>query len=269
MKISQGELQRLRNAAESGALLAAVELERWRGQFTAREKGPADLVSEADLAAQNALRDYLYGETPGFGFLGEEDVADGTRPYTLDPDVPTWVVDPLDGTTNYVHDVPAYCVSVGLLFQGEPVVGVIHDPRMGETFSAASALGATLNGRPIRVRDNPNIGSAMLATGFSPDYHKQARSLTMWNRFSAVTRALRRTGSTALNLAYVAAGRYDGYWAFDNFAWDVAAGACLIREAGGIVTDSAGENFDVLRPDMCGANAEILAAMLAEIGRSL
>jgi myo-inositol-1(or 4)-monophosphatase len=267
-KISPGEARAWMNAAEVAALLAAAELERWRGRFTAREKGPADLVSEADLAAQAAIRDSLLGLFPDFGFMGEEDVADGSHPYTIDAGgPPTWVVDPLDGTSNYVHDVPAYCVSIGLVYGGEPVVGVIHDPRMGETFAAAQGLGATLNGRPTRVRDNPQLAAAMLATGFSPDFKRQAKSLAMWTRFSSMTRALRRTGSTALNLAYVAAGRYDGYWAFDNFAWDVAAGACLIREAGGVVTDTEGGPFDPLKPDMCTANAGLHGLMLGEISQ--
>src|SRR5262249_24894221 len=157
-----------------------------------------------------------------------------TRPPADSP--PVWVVDPLDGTSNYVHDVPAYCVSVGLWAGGLPVAGVIHDPRLNEVFTAASGLGAFLNGKPIRVSAMPALRDGMIATGFPANYQKQLRNLDAWGKVSVHAQSLRRTGSTALNMAYVAAGRFDGYWAYDNYAWDVMAGAVLIREAGGTLT---------------------------------
>ncbi len=255
-----------RQAAETAARLGAAVLESWRGRFTAREKGRADLVSEADHASQETIFHFLNKQFPQFGFLGEED-PDAKTGKNIRKDVPLWIVDPLDGTSNYIHDVPAYCVSIGLMHEGEMVVGVIYDPRLNEMYSAATGLGATLNGLPMKVSATKSVGSAMLSTGFPPDPHKQERNVRWWRTFSTQAQALRRTGSTALNMAYVAAGRFDAYWAFDNYAWDVSAGVVLIREAGGIVTCVDGTKCDVFRPDILAANPDIHAGLL-EIIRS-
>src|SRR5262245_61678408 len=135
--------------AQEAAVRGAAVLEEWRHRFSVREKGHADLVTDADVAAQTAVRSLLLGRYPGHAFLGEEDGPNQTRPPAGAP--PTWIVDPLDGTTNYVHDVPAYCVSVGLEVAGELVVGAVYDPRQEEMFAAASGRGATLNGKPIHT----------------------------------------------------------------------------------------------------------------------
>jgi myo-inositol-1(or 4)-monophosphatase len=172
-------------------------------------------------------------------------------------------VDPLDGTSNYVHDVPAYCVSIGLWAGGKPVVGVILDPRMNELFTAAAGLGAFLNGKAIRVSTTPTIGGAMLSTGFPANYQKAVRNLGAWEKLTEHAQSLRRTGSTALNMAYVAAGRFDGYWAHDNYPWDVMAGACLIAEAGGVLSTIDGAACDPFRPDILATNGPIHEEVLA------
>jgi myo-inositol-1(or 4)-monophosphatase len=249
-----------RAAAEEAARLGAVQLEEWRGRFSAREKAHADLVTEADLASQRAIRSFLQARFPDHAFLGEEDPQ--AKAGRVDPAVPTWIVDPLDGTANYVHDVPAYCVSVGLMSGGDLVAGAVYDPRQDELFSAATGLGATLNGRRISVSPVTELRSALLSTGFPPDPDCQERNLHWWRVFTFRAQALRRTGSTALNLAYVAAGRFDGYWAFDNWAWDVAAGVVLVREAGGIVTRVDGSPCDPFRPDIVATNPAIHPAMI-------
>lgn len=250
-----------RAAAEEAARLGAAVLEDWRARFSVREKAHADLVTEADHASQKAIRDFLQARFPDHAFLGEEDP--GAKDGRVDPSVPTWIVDPLDGTANYVHDVPAYCVSVGLLAGGQPAVGVIHDPRLKEVYSAATGLGATLNGKPIRVSATAELRRALLSTGFPPDPDCQERNLRWWRAFAYKAQALRRTGSTALNMAYVAAGRFDGYWAFDNWAWDVTAGAVLVREAGGVVTRTDGSACDVFKPDILAANPVLHPELLA------
>ena len=252
------------SAAEIAASLGAVQLEQWRAKFSVREKARSDLVTEADFASQQAIFGYLKAAFPDHHFVGEEDAS--SRDFKLTPDSPpTWVVDPLDGTANYVHDVPVYCVSIGLVVGGEPVVGVIHDPRMKEVFSCAKGHGAFLNGVPMRVSDTATLEYALLSTGFPPDPDAQARNLKQWTKFSYSAQGLRRTGSTAINMAYVACGRYDGYWAYDNYAWDVAGGMALILEAGGAVTCADGSPLDVFRHDVCAGNKAVHAAMLASL----
>ncbi len=249
------------DAACQAARRGAAVLESWRARFSVREKGRADLVTEADLASQQETCSYLLGRFPGHGFLGEEGGKGQPRPGPGAP--PTWIVDPLDGTTNYVHDCPAYCVSVGLEVAGELVVGAIYDPRQDELFAAAKGQGATLNGRPIRTSGTDRLAEALLASGFPPDLHGQERQLDWWRYFSLRARSLRRTGSTALNLAYVASGRYDGFWAFDNNAWDVAAGVVLVREAGGLVTGLDGGPYDPHSRPCLASNGPLHPALVA------
>jgi myo-inositol-1(or 4)-monophosphatase len=260
------ELLACLDAAQEAARLGAAVLEEWRARFQVREKGRADLVTEADVASQQAVREYLLGRFPGHGFLGEEDAHRQPRPGPGAP--PTWIVDPLDGTTNYVHDVPAYCVSVGLEVAGEAVVGVVFDPRMGEMFAAAKGHGATLNGRPLHTSATATLYEALLATGFPSDLHGQEFQLDWWRYFSLHARSLRRTGSTALNLAYVAAGRFDGYWAFDTNSWDVAGGVVLVREAGGTITAIDGGPYDHHRRDCLASNGPLHPALLQALRNS-
>lgn len=261
-------------AAEHAARLGAAQLESWRARFHVREKARADLVTEADLASQAAVKESLLAAFPDFGFVGEEDAVgkpiEDTRPAPGGP--PVWVVDPLDGTVNYVHDVPAYCVSIGLYHDGRAVAGVIYDPRLDEMFAAAAGHGATLNGKPIKVSPCPGLADALLSTGFPANAAAQGRNLEAWRKLSACAQALRRTGSTALNLAYVAAGRFDGYWAYDNYAWDVMAGVILVEEAGGTVTAADGGAYDPFRMDIAAAapavHAEMVRVLVAESGSS-
>ncbi|MCS7047370.1 MAG: inositol monophosphatase, partial [Gemmataceae bacterium] len=179
---------------------------------------------------------------------------------------PTWIVDPIDGTTNYVHDCPLYCVSIGLQIDGELVVGVVYDPCRQEMFSAYRGGGAWLNGRRLQTSIVDRIDEALLATGFPPDLRGHERTLDWWRFFSFRAQSLRRTGSTALNMAYVAAGRFDGYFAFDNHIWDVAAATVLVREAGGIVSNLDGTPYDPYTPDALATNGP-LHPLLAEVFR--
>jgi myo-inositol-1(or 4)-monophosphatase len=247
------------DAAQTAARRAADILESWRARFSVREKGRADLVTEADVASQQAVRDYLLGRFPGHDFLGEEGDRK-PRPGPHGP--PTWIVDPLDGTTNYVHDCPMYCVSVGLEVGGELVVGVVYDPRQDEMFAGAKGLGATLNGRTLRPSTTADLGGALLATGFPADLRGHERQLDWFRYFSLRVQSIRRTGSTALNLAYIAAGRFDGYWAFDNNAWDVAGAVVLIREAGGLVTGLDGGPYDHHAGPCLASNGLLHAALV-------
>jgi myo-inositol-1(or 4)-monophosphatase len=247
-------------AACEAARRGAAVLEDWRGRFVVREKGRADLVTDADLASQRAIQSYLKERFPEHLFLGEEEGGPKGKPAPGSP--PTWIVDPLDGTTNYAHDVPMYCISIGLWDAGEMTVGVVFDPRQNELFSAAKGRGAWLGSQRMRPSRCARLEEALLATGFPPDLRGQERALDWWRWFSLHTQSLRRTGSTAINLAYVAAGRYDGYWAFDNHVWDVAGAMVLITEAGGVVTNVDGTSFDPFTPDGLASNGPLHPALL-------
>jgi myo-inositol-1(or 4)-monophosphatase len=255
-----GPLSDYLDAAQEAARRASLVLEEWRQRFQVREKARFDLVTDADVASQRAICDYLGGRFPGHHFLGEEDQASHRRP---GPDAPpTWIIDPIDGTTNYVHDCPLYCVSIGLQVAGELVVGVVFDPSRQEMFAAAQGQGAWLGGRRLRTSGTTSLDEALLATGFPPDLRGQERTLEWWRYFSLRSRSLRRTGSTALNLAYVAAGRFDGYWAFDNHVWDVAGATVLVREAGGTVTNVDGTAYDPYTPDALASNGPLHSVLL-------
>ncbi len=258
---SQMDLQEYLDAAKEAAQRAAAILEEWRHRFRVREKGRFDLVTDADLASERTIREFLTQRFPGHGFVGEEDKASQSRP---GPDArPTWIVDPIDGTTNYVHDCPFYCVSIGLQIAGELAVGVVFDPCRQEMFHATLGGGAWLGDRRLKTSSVNRLEDALLSTGFPPDLRGQERQLEWWKHFSLRMHSLRRTGSTALNLAYVAAGRFDGYWGFDNHDWDVAGATVLIREAGGVMTQIDGGRYDPFAPDALASNG-LLHPVLVE-----
>ena len=166
-----------------------------------------------------------------------------------------------------MHDYPVYCVSIGLQVAGQLVVGVVFDPSRQEMFSAASGRGAWLGSQRLQTSRATRVEEALLATGFPPDLRGQERTLEWWRFFSLRARSLRRTGSTALNLAYVAAGRFDGYWAFDNHVWDVAGGAVLVREAGGLLSNVDGSPYDPYTPDALVSNGPLHPALLQGFGQ--
>jgi myo-inositol-1(or 4)-monophosphatase len=248
------------DSAREAARRGAAVLEDWRRRFQVHEKGRFDLVTDADLASQRVIREFFAQHYPSHHFLGEEERGSLTRP---GPDAPpTWIVDPLDGTTNYVHDCPLYCVSIGLRVAGELVAGVVYDPSRQEMFAGARGLGAWLGDRQLQTSSVGRLEEALLSTGFPTDLRGQERTLEWWRYFSLRTQSLRRTGSTALNLAYVAAGRFDGFWAFDNHPWDVAGGVVLVREAGGCVTNIDGSIYDPYTPDALASNGPLHPVLL-------
>lgn len=252
-------------AAADAARTGAAALEDWRPRFRIREKGPCDLVTDADLAAQHAIRDHLLTRFPDHRFFAEEGSA-ASQPLT-DP-APTWIVDPLDGTTNYVHDVPAYCVSVAIQVAGDILAGAIYDPRHDEMFTATCGGGAHLNGKPIAVSKTATLAESLLSCGFPANMNGQEAQLTWWAHFAFRAQALRRTGSTALNLAYVAAGRFEGFWAFDTKPWDVAAGVLLVREAGGEVSQVRASGYQITVPDILATNGQVHSAMCQQFAAS-
>lgn len=242
-------MQDLARVCEQAARAGGEVLMRYRGKFEVREKAPADLVTEADVASQAAIRDLVLNEFPDHDFLGEED--DPSLTSNLNSEF-TWVVDPLDGTTNYVHGLENYCVSVALQQKSDDgnrvVEGAIYDPVRDMCFRASRGGGAFCNGESIHVSDVNNLSASLVVASLPA---RVARESGEVNRFLEVMfncQAIRRLGSAALNLCYVASGKLDAYWATSVKKWDVAAGLLLVEEAGGVVTGLAGQSFDIDDP---------------------
>ncbi len=229
----------LLNVMTAAATKAARGLVRDFGEtenLQVSKKGPADFVTTADKKAEEVLVAGLTKARPRFGFLLEE----GGKIEGADTSN-RWIIDPLDGTTNFLHGIPHFSISIALERDGEPVAGVIYEPITDQMFWAEKGQGAYLNGRRIRVSARRRLEESLFATGI-PFAGKQDhdRFLSQLKAVMAVSAGVRRFGSAALDLAYVAAGRYEGFWEFGLHPWDIAAGIVLVREAGGFVTDIGG-----------------------------
>lgn len=228
-----------------------------------RDKGnPKDLVTEWDLRSEEAIRAVLAERTPGIPVLGEEgggDLASARR----------WIVDPIDGTVNFAHGLPLWCISIGLATGNELEVGVVYAPRLGWWFEAAAGQGAfDATGAPFRVSAIDQLDRSLLATGFPYDIATNPmNNLAEWDHLQKVASACRRCGSAALDLCMVAAGWFEGYWERHTKAWDVAAGALIVREAGGRVTSTRGEPFDLFAEDVLATNGAIHEGLVAELAR--
>jgi myo-inositol-1(or 4)-monophosphatase len=255
-----------------------VLLAKWPS-FQVREKAAKDLVTEADVASQEAVRQVVMKHCPTHGFIGEE----GANIRGVDCRF-RWIVDPLDGTANYVHHVPEFAVSVALEQDGELVAATVYNPVSCESFSAGRGRGAHLNGQcsPLAPREEiisqsemstlttqrlqvsavREIQAAMVAASFAAGVQRDSPEIANFINVLAASQTLRRTGSAALNLAYVAAGRYDAYWATSTKVWDIAAGVLLVLEAGGVVTGIDGGPLDISSGQfVAAANEELHAAM--------
>jgi len=222
------------------------------------EKGPANFVSIADTRAERVIREELTRARPNFGLLMEES---GETPGS-EPGV-RWIVDPLDGTTNFLHGIPYFAISIALERDGEIVAGVIHDPIRDETFWADKGQGAFLNDERIRVSGRRRIADAVVTTGIP---HRgrgdHAAYIPQLQRVMATVAGIRRMGAAALDLAYVAAGRYDGFWEEELAPWDIAAGLILIKEAGGFVSDMSGGQDMMRSGGIVAANQHLLSPLV-------
>ncbi len=239
--LNQAELIELAAVARRAAEAGGTVLRQYVGQLERiREKGRAgDLVTEADEAAEAAVLAVLEAETPGLGILAEES---GRRPGSGELE---WCVDPLDGTTNYAHGFPFFASSVGLTWQGLPLLGALAAPALNQFFWAAAGLGAWCNASPLAVSGCEHLAKSLLATGFAYDRTTRLdNNYAEFAWFTHRTRGVRRAGSAAMDLACVAAGRFDGYWERGLSPWDLAAGIVLVEEAGGIISDYAGQRLN-------------------------
>jgi myo-inositol-1(or 4)-monophosphatase len=253
----------LATATEIVLQSGAIQMARRESGFTIDKKGTIDLVTEVDLECERLCRRIVGERFPGHAVLAEE--------MSSGPDEPTtathrWVFDPLDGTTNYAHGLPIFCASLALEVSGRAEVAAIFDPTRQELFTAERGEGAFLNGRPLAVSGASAMVDALLVTGFPYDVHEKAPDLVaMFGAFLVKARAVRRLGSAALDLCYVAAGRFDGFWEQELKPWDVAAGALIVTEAGGRISGMDGSPFDPAAAHLVASNSLIHDQMLSVI----
>ena len=239
-------------AREAGALL----LEKFKQRIGFTYKGDVDLVTEADKAAEKLITERIRQQFPGHGMFGEE----GAR-QNLDSDY-RWYIDPLDGTTNFAHGFPVFCVSLGLEYKGELIAGVIFDPTRNELFAAEKGSGAFLDGERIQVSKVNNLAESLSGTGFPSHKRHKNPNIFFYHVITLRSHGVRRAGSAALDLANIAAGRLDGFWEFNLNPWDTAAGVVLVREAGGMVTYMDGSPWKIESTQTLATNGLIHQAML-------
>lgn len=246
-------------AIEAARIAGGILTDYARTGFGIRHKQKTiDLVTDADVRSEQAIVEAIAKAFPTHRILAEEKGL-----HTKSESPYTWIIDPLDGTTNFAHGFPAYCVSIGLEHQGRTILGVVLDPTRDELFVAEAGVGAAVNGVPLQVSTTPAIDGALLVTGFAYDIRESTRNnLGHFARFALRTQGIRRTGAAALDLCYVAAGRFDGFWEMKLHPWDTAAGALMVQEAGGLVTDFKGDPFSNYRDEIVASNRLIHMAMV-------
>jgi myo-inositol-1(or 4)-monophosphatase len=236
------------------------------GRARISHKGDIDLVTEADLASEKLIIERIRSHYPRHAILAEESGASDGIMTAAEKSEWRWVVDPLDGTTNYAHGYPCFCVSIAVERAGRIEIGVVYDPVRDELFAAERGQGATLNERRIRVSAIEDLNRAMVCTGFPYDVRERPRFARHFTNFTMQAQAVRRDGSAALDLASVACGRFDGFWEDGLQPWDTAAGVILIEEAGGRVTDFGGAPLDIHTPKVLVSNGLIHDAMMRVLG---
>ncbi len=220
-------------------------------------KGEINLVTEVDRKCEHEIVSLIQGTFPTHDILAEE--GSGQR---KDSEY-KWIIDPLDGTTNYAHAYPLFCTSIALEYKGEIVLGVVYEPNLKELFLAEKGAGATINGQRLKVSETETLKSSLLSTGFAYNVAKaKDNNLQHFQDFILNAQAVRRDGVAAVDLCYTAAGRFDGFWELDLFPWDVAAGYLMIQEAGGQVTDFRGRPFSVYSKEILASNGRIHSEMI-------
>jgi myo-inositol-1(or 4)-monophosphatase len=245
-------------AREAGALL----LEYSRRPLVISYKRPSDLVTEADRSSEALIVKRLLERFPSHAVVSEEGGGQKTASDYC------WYVDPLDGTTNFAHGFPIFCVTLGLAFRGEVIAGAVYDPMRDELFAAERGAGAYLNGKRIRVSRIARLSESLVATGFAPYSFDHGLNLQFFFRFTRHSHGVRRAGSAALDLCSVAAGRFEGFWELKLNSWDKAAGSLLVTEAGGRMSDLRGGPFQLLGDQVFASNGlvhEEMCAIFAEV----
>ena len=253
----------LATATEAVLRAGEIQLSYFGQGVRIKKKGVIDLVTEADLAVEEMFRDLINSRFPSHLVLAEEQSQGDT---IKDSQEFRWIFDPIDGTTNFVHNLPIFCSSLALEAAGRLEVAAVYDPTRRELFTAERGGGAFLNGIPLKVSTSEQLVDSVLSTGFPYDVHNTIDDVVgLFAKFTGQVRAVRRLGSAALDLCYVAAGRLDGFWEQRLQAWDIAAGALLVEEAGGRISALSGGKFDVHAGEVIASNGLIHDAMVAVI----
>jgi myo-inositol-1(or 4)-monophosphatase len=246
-------------ARQAGKIINRASLDV--GQLRVSTKQQNDFVTEVDRAAEAAIIDVLHTTYPGHAILAEESGSSGDAKAEYQ-----WIIDPLDGTTNFIHGFPQYAVSIALAHRGVLTHGVIYDPGRNELYTASKGAGAFLNDKRLRVSKQPKLEASLIGTGFPYRMFDHADAyIAIFRELTQKTAGLRRPGAAALDLAYVAAGRLDGFWEFGLSPWDMAAGALLIMEAGGLVSDLGGESNYLATGNIVAGSPKVFAQLLQTI----
>ncbi len=246
-------------AKEAGKILR----DNFGRKFNISLKGQIDLVTEIDLLSEQFIKEQISSYYPKHQILAEE------GGFTKTASDYCWIVDPLDGTTNYAHGYPVFAVSIALVQAGRVVLGVVYDPMRDELFVAEAGEGATLNNRPLSVSQTNSLADSLLVTGFPYDIKvSNQNNLNHFSRFSLAARAVRRDGSAALDICYTAAGRFDGFWEMKLGPWDAAAGVLILTEAGGCISKFDGSDFDLYNPELLATNGLIHSEMMQLLNSS-
>jgi myo-inositol-1(or 4)-monophosphatase len=241
-------------AREAGSLL----MPHFHRHVKIEYKGSADLVTIADRQSEALIIERIRRDFPAHDVMGEE----GTRIDTGSDY--KWYVDPLDGTTNFAHGYPVFCVSLAVEYRGQRIAGVVYDPTRDEMFSAEKGSGAQLNGEPIRVSGTPRLAESLIGTGFPSQKRHKNPNIYFYHHITLRSHGVRRAGSAALDLCNVASGRYEGFWEFNLNPWDTAAGVLLVEEAGGRVTDFSGGPFEIASRETLASNGHIHDELLGQ-----
>jgi myo-inositol-1(or 4)-monophosphatase len=253
------DLERIKDTGIGAAYKSAATLNHYLGNLTSvRKKGPTDLVTEADVESEKTIIQTIRSRFPDHEFMAEESGLSRTGPSPFQ-----WIIDPLDGTTNFAHQVPFFCTSIAFALDGEVLVGVVLNPVSGELFTAIRGKGAFLNNTPIHVSNEKNISGSLLVTGFPYDVAQgiDATLCRLRNCLKAA-QGIRRLGSAALDLCFVAAGRFEGFWEENLKPWDTAAGALIAEEAGARITDFKGAPYTIDKKEILATNSHIHQEML-------
>jgi myo-inositol-1(or 4)-monophosphatase len=251
----------LTTAVEAVVRAGDLQMAQFGTQIHIDKKGTIDLVTEVDVAVEREFRALIAGRFPDHQILAEE--LGGAAAV---PPGPCWIFDPIDGTTNFAHGVPIFCASLALEIDGVPEVAAIYDPNRRELFTATRGGGAFLNGVPLRVSSATRMVDAMLVTGFPYDIHSRVDEIVgLFAKFVGQARAVRRLGSAAIDLCWVAAGRMDAFWETDLKPWDIAGGALVVAEAGGRITNTDGEPFTSRGGHVLATNGHLHDSMLDTI----